>query len=91
MSKINEEDIDLTRSLIHRSEVNLNCVDSDISGTGGSCFYEVKAVDTSLQIDIFKIFAEIRHEQKMTHDPDGDTVRPPPRLHHILVHDVVSS
>ena len=46
MSKINEEDIDLTRSLIHPSEVDLNCVDSDISGTGGSCFYEVKAVDT---------------------------------------------
>ena len=48
MSKINEEDIDLTRSLIHRSEVNLNCVDSDISGTGGNCFYEVNAVDTTV-------------------------------------------
>ena len=52
MSKKNEEDIDLTRSLIHRSENNLNCVDSDISGTGGSCFYEVKAIDTSHRIDI---------------------------------------
>ena len=91
MSKINEEDIDLTRSLIHRSEVNLNCVDSEISGTGGNCFYEVKAVDTSQQIDIFKMFAEIRYEQKMTHDPGGDTVRPSHRLHHILVHDVVSA
>ena len=94
MSKINEEDIDLTRSLIYRSEVNLNCVDSEISGTGGSCFYEVKAVQiTSQQIDISKMFyfAEIRHEQKMTHDPGGDTVRPSHRLHHILVHDVVSA
>ena len=90
MSKINEEDIDLTQSLIHRSEVNLNCVDSDISGTGGNCFYEVKAV-YSQQIDIFKMFAEIRDEQKMTHDPGGDTVRPSHRLHHILVHDVVSA
>ena len=55
MSKINEEDIDLTQSLIHRSEVNLNCVDSEISGTGGSRFYEVRAVDTSQQIDILNV------------------------------------